>query len=206
MLRVEKLKIAGLPPLTFEVADAESMGIEGPSGSGKTRLARALADLEPADGHIFVNGAERQEIHPTQWRRMVRYLSAEPGWWTDTPREAFPADERSATARERLLAALGLAPELLDKPVSVLSTGERQRLALIRALIDAPPVLILDEPTSALDTRSTALVEELLRYRLLSGCTIVLISHDRSQIDRLCDLRLQLAPTGSIKPDGQVVR
>ena len=193
MLRIEKLKIAGLPALSFEIADGECMGLEGPSGSGKTRLARALADLEPAVGHIFVNGAERQETHPAEWRRLVRYLSAEPGWWTDTPREAFPDDTKSMKALQRLLARLNLPPSLLDKPVSVLSTGERQRLALARALVDNPPVIVLDEPTSALDPKNTALVEELLRYRLLAGCSILLISHDRAQIDRLCDLRLQLA-------------
>jgi len=194
VLRVEKLNIASLPPLSFQVADGECMGIEGPSGSGKTRLARALADLEPAHGHIFVNGAERLETPPPEWRRLVRYLSAEPGWWSDTAREAFPVDAASQKARERLLASLDIAPDLLDRPVSLLSTGERQRLALARALIDDPPVLVLDEPTSALDPGNTALVEELLRYRLLSGCSILLISHDRAQIDRLSDLRLQLAP------------
>lgn len=194
MLRVEKLKLTGLPPISFEVGDGECMGLEGPSGSGKTRLARALADLEPALGHIFVNGAERNEIAPPEWRRMVRYLSAEPGWWTDTPREAFPDDAKSHKTLQHLLANLNLPPTLLDKPVSVLSTGERQRLAIARALIDDPPVIVLDEPTSALDTKNTALVEELLRYRLLAGSSVLLISHDRSQIDRLSDLRLQLAP------------
>ena len=202
MLRVEKLKIAGLPPLSFEVGDGECMGIEGPSGSGKTRLARALADLEPAQGHIFVNGAERLETPPPEWRRLVRYLSAEPGWWTDTAREAFPTDAKSQKDLQRLLASLNIAPGLIDKPISVLSTGERQRLALARALIDDPPVIVLDEPTSALDPKNTALVEELLRYRLLSGRSVLLISHDRAQIDRLSDLRLQLAPLSDEQPVG----
>lgn len=202
MLRVEKLKIAGLPPLSFEVGDGECMGIEGPSGSGKTRLARALADLEPAQGHIFVNGAERLETPPPEWRRLVRYLSAEPGWWTDTAREAFPTDAKTQKDLQRLLTSLNISPGLLDKPVSVLSTGERQRLALARALIDDPPVIVLDEPTSALDPKNTALVEELLRYRLLSGRSVLLISHDRAQIDRLSDLRLQLAPLSDEQPVG----
>lgn len=202
MLRVEKLKIAGLPPLSFEVGDGECMGIEGPSGSGKTRLARALADLEPAQGHIFVNGAERLETPPPEWRRLVRYLSAEPSWWTDTAREAFPTDAKTQKDLQRLLTSLNISPGLLDKPVSVLSTGERQRLALARALIDDPPVIVLDEPTSALDPKNTALVEELLRYRLLSGRSVLLISHDRAQIDRLSDLRLQLAPLSDEQPVG----
>jgi ABC-type dipeptide/oligopeptide/nickel transport system ATPase subunit len=205
VLRVEKLKIAGLPPLSFEVGDGECMGIEGPSGSGKTRLARALADLEQANGHILINGAEKNETPPTEWRCLVRYLSAEPGWWTDTPREAFPSDARSASKLQRLLKSLNLSETLLDQPIAVLSTGERQRLAIARALLDEPPVIVLDEPTSALDQKNTALVEELLRHRMLSGNSVLLISHDQAQIERLSDLRLQLAP---LEPEtvGQKVR
>ena len=198
MLRVEKLRIAGLPLLNFEVGDGEWRAREGPSGFGKSRLARALAYLEAASGHIFVDGAERMEIAAPEWRRLVRYLSAEPGWWTDTAREALPKDKKSKSAAHRLMASLHLAPQLLDKPISVLSTGERQRLAIVRALIDAPPVLVLDEPTSALDPRNTALVEEVLRYQLLNGRSILLISHDRDQVARLADLRLQLAPVEEV--------
>lgn len=194
MLRVEKLKISDLPSLSFEVGDGECIALEGPSGCGKTRIARALADLEPSEGHIFVNGAELCELPAPEWRCMVRYLSAEPGWWTDTPRQAFPSDPNSERALQSLLASLNLSAGHLDRPVSILSTGERQRLALARALLGNPPVIVLDEPTSALDPKNTGLVEELLRYRLLSGATIVLISHDPAQVDRLSDLRLQLAP------------
>ncbi len=194
MLRADKLQIADLPPLSFEVGDGECMSLEGPSGSGKTRIARALADLEPSRGHIFVDGAERRETAAPEWRRLVRYMSAEPGWWTDTPREALPDDPASKTAIARLMDSLDLFPELLDKPLSVLSTGERQRLAIVRAFLDDPPVLILDEPTSSLDKKNASLVEELLRFRRHAGRSIVLISHDQQQIERMADLRLQLAP------------
>ena len=68
MLRVEKLKVGGLPPLSFEVAKGECMSIEGPSGSGKTRLLRAIADLDDAPGYVFLEGVERREM-PAPWRR-----------------------------------------------------------------------------------------------------------------------------------------
>lgn len=194
MLRADQLKIADLPPLSFEVGDGECMSLEGPSGSGKTRIARALADLEPASGYVFVDGAERREIPAPEWRRLVRYVAAEPGWWTDTPRQALPIEPSTQPHLTKLMESLALAPELLDRPIAILSTGERQRLAIVRALLDDPPVLILDEPTSALDSNSAARVEQLLRHRLQRKRSIILISHDIDQIERLSDLRLQLAP------------
>lgn len=194
MLRVENLRFGPLPPLSFEVADGECLAVEAPSGTGKTRLLRAIADLDASEGHVFVDGAERGEMRADQWRRLVRYAAAEPGWWADTPRPAFPADDPARPRTARLLASLGLAEELLDRPVSELSTGERQRLALARALIDEPRVLLLDEPSAALDPATAALVDEVIRYQLLSRRSVVLVSHDRAQIERLAHARLLLAP------------
>lgn len=195
MLRVEHLKIAGLPPMSFAVADGECLAVEGPSGSGKTRLLRAIADLDDVEGHIFLDGLERGEVSGPEWRRLVRYASAEPAWWSETPRQCFPRSARSEEERlERLARSLGLQGELLDRPVALLSTGERQRLALMRALADEPRVLLLDEPTAALDSANAALVEELIRYQTLAGRSVLLVSHDADQIARLAHARLQLAP------------
>lgn len=195
MLRVDKLTIPGLPPLSFVVADGECMAVEGPSGIGKSRLLRAIADLDSAPGHVFVDGAERAEVPPAQWRRMVRYAAAEPGWWGDTPRVSMMPTAANAPRVVKLVTDLGLDAGILDRPVAQLSTGERQRLALARALADQPRVLLLDEPTGALDTASAALAEELIRYQVLAGRSVVLVSHDSAQIGRLADARLQLAST-----------
>ncbi len=195
MLRVEHLRIGDLPPLSFEVADGECLAVEGPSGVGKTRLLRAIADLDPVQGHVFFDGAERNEVPSTEWRTMVRYCSAEPAWWTDTPRGSFPAHPVQGRL-ERLVNCLGLETELLDRPVALLSTGERLRLALARALMDEPRVLLLDEPTAALDADATALVEELLRYQLNAGRSALLVSHDEEQIERVAHARL-LLPRGN---------
>jgi ABC-type iron transport system FetAB ATPase subunit len=191
VLRVEQLQVAALPPLSFEVADRECLAIEGASGAGKTLLLRAIADLDPAPGQVFADGAERNEMPAHEWRRRVRYCAAEPQWWAERPRDCFP----SATAPRlaRLLQALELDEALLDRPVSVLSTGERQRLALVRAMLDEPRVLLLDEPTSALPPQATALVEELIKFHMLSGRSAVLVSHDQAQVERLSHARLLLS-------------
>lgn len=204
MLRADALKADPLPPLSFAVRGGECLAIEGPSGVGKTRLLRALADLDDARGHVFLDGAERREMPATEWRRRVRYASAEPAWWTPTARGAFtPMGKslplpRDSEKLNRLLTAVGLTTASLDKPIADLSTGERRRLALIRALIDEPSVLLLDEPTIGLDAQSAALVEELVRFQVLSGRTVIFTSHDEDQIERLAHLRLQLARPATV--------
>jgi ABC-type iron transport system FetAB ATPase subunit len=195
LLRVEHLRIGSLPPLSFAVANGECLAIEGPSGSGKTRILRAVADLDPVDGQLFLDGAERREMPATHWRHMVRYAPAEPGWWADTPRGTLPRGDAFQPRIARLLAALGLGEDVLDRAISLLSTGERQRIALVRALIDEPKVLLLDEPTGALDVGSTALVAELIRFQLLAGRSALIASHDEALVERLAHARLQLAPS-----------
>ena len=199
MLRVEHLQVGDLPPLTFEVAEGECLAVEGPSGVGKSRLLRAIADLEPAAGQVFLDGAERNEMAAPEWRSRVRYSGAEPAWWTDTARPVFP----QANRLDRLIGSVGLGVSVLDRPIAVLSTGERQRLALVRALIDEPKVLLLDEPTTALDPQAAALVEELIRFHVLSGGTALLVSHDSSQIERLAHARLLLPKINDAAPTGE---
>jgi ABC-type multidrug transport system ATPase subunit len=182
------LSIAGLPPLSFEVAPGQCLAIEGPSGCGKTRLLRAIADLDPAEGHVFLDGVERAEMAGPLWRRRVRFVSAEPAWWAATARAHFA----SAAKLERLLAALGLEHLDLDQPLAGLSTGERQRLALVRAVADEPPVLLLDEPTSALAATNAALASEFIKFQILAGRIVILVSHDALQIERLATARLHL--------------
>lgn len=192
MLRVDNLSVRGLPPLSFTVPAGECLAVEGASGSGKTQLLRAIADLDPARGYVFLEGAERGEMSATAWRTRVRYVAAEPGWWAPTPRPHMRNAERCG----RMLAALGLDASILDEPLATLSTGERQRLALVRALADEPRALLLDEPTAALDQETSALVEELIRFQMLAGRCVVLVSHDTAQIERLAHARLLLGGAG----------
>jgi ABC-type multidrug transport system ATPase subunit len=198
VLRVDKLRIDGLPVLSFEVAAAECLAIEGPSGAGKTRILRALADLDTSGGHIMLDGVARAEVTAPVWRQRVRYCPAEPAWWAETGRAHASAVPSVAARFERHAVALGLAPALLRRPIMSLSTGERLRLGLALSLADEPRVMLLDEPTAALDVQSTALVEELIKFQLLSGRIVILVSHDAAQIARLSDQSLQLSP--GLKP------
>jgi ABC-type lipoprotein export system ATPase subunit len=198
MLRVEKLAIGALPPLTFEVRGGECFAVEGPSGSGKTRLLRAIADLDAAPGYVRLEGVGRHEMRAAAWRRLVRFIAAEPGWWAPTPRAHLPSGSPLLPRFERHTRALGLEAGLLDQPIARLSTGERLRTALARALADEPKVLLLDEPTSALDAPNAALVAEAIRFQLLSGKAVVLASHDTGLIESLSHERLQLSPPAEV--------
>ena len=147
-------------------------GIIGP---GKSLLLRMIADLDPNEGEVWLDGRARRSFTAAAWRRRVVSSAAEPGWWHNTAAPHFPKGAALDTAR-MLMPRLSLAPALLESPIVRLSTGERQRLALIRALALDPPVHLLDEPTGPLDQDATARVEDLLRERLGAGATIVIVT------------------------------
>lgn len=115
-----------------------------------------------------------------QWRRLVRYSGSEPGWWAPTVGAHFRNAEDSCEGAERL----GLAVALFDAAPDRLSTGERQRFALLRAIEQRPRFLLLDEPTSALDHASTLQVETLVGQLLAEDIGIVIVSHAIDQVER----------------------
>ncbi|MBT4710272.1 MAG: ATP-binding cassette domain-containing protein [Alphaproteobacteria bacterium] len=136
-----------LGPISFEIADGECLAVTGPSGGGKSLLLRALADLDPNTGQVALDGQPREAIPAPEWRKRVTYVATEPGWWANQVWQHF-ADWGTAIP---LVQRLGLVAECADWPISRLSTGERQRLGLARALVLKPRVLLLDEVTSGLD-------------------------------------------------------
>jgi ABC-type lipoprotein export system ATPase subunit len=142
-----------------------------------------IADLDPNEGEIWLNGRERASMPAPEWRKQAIYVSAESGWWADMVIEHFSANTRSEIAT--LSARLGVRADLLDAPVAQLSTGEKQRLSLVRALLPNPPVLLLDEPTGPLDEESVTQVEALLQERMAAGTSILLVTHDARQAERL---------------------
>ncbi len=181
LLSVRGLSRPGLAPLSFELDSRECLALRGPSGSGKSLLLRTLADLDPNDGEVRIDGVLRETMPAPRWRRLVTYLPAEPGWWADNVGQHF-ADWPAA---EGLVEALGLPASARDWPVSRLSTGERQRLALARALVQEPRILLLDEPTSGLDDDARDQVEALIGRHLAAGGAAIWSTHDGAQAKRM---------------------
>jgi putative ABC transport system ATP-binding protein len=182
-LLVEGLQSQLAGPFDLHVRPGEVVAILGPSGAGKSVFLRMVADLDPNQGSVSLNGSPRAALPSHAWRRRAPYVAAESGWWAEKVADHFAADDR---VRARALATrLGLTEAHLVAEPSRLSTGERQRLALIRALVLEAPVMLLDEPTGPLDPASVMAVEAILGERVASGAILVLVSHDQTQAERL---------------------
>jgi len=182
-LLVKRLRSAFAGPFELNLTKGACAAITGPSGSGKSLFLRMIADLDPSEGEVWLNGRARASMPAPEWRRQATYVSAESGWWADRVIEHFAASTRGEIAA--LSARLGVRADLLDAPVAQLSTGEKQRLALVRALLPDPPILLLDEPTGPLDEDSVIRVEALLRERMTAGTSILLVTHNPAQAERL---------------------
>ncbi len=186
VLKIRRLTRPGLNPVDLDVAERECIAISGPSGAGKSIFMRAIADLDPNEGEVSLSGLPRESLPAPQWRRQVVYVPAEAGWWADRVAGHFPDPDFAAP----LMLRLGLPAKALEWEIARLSTGEKQRLALTRALLIGPRVLLLDEPTSGLDPETATKVEAILHERLADGAAIILITHDTAQAKRMASRRL----------------
>jgi len=187
VLRINALATKLIGPISFDIAAGECLALMGPSGAGKSLLLRAIVDLDPSTGNVTVGDHARDNMPASEWRKLVALVPAESGWWADRVREHFPA-KFDATG---LIGKLGLAGSF-DWDVSRLSTGERQRLALARALCRRPEALLLDEPTASLDDHATGLVEDLIRECCGDGMALLLVTHDRRQAERVAQRLLRI--------------
>ena len=136
-------------PLSLDVDAGDCVCISGASGTGKSQLLRALADLDPHEGQLWLASRPCTEMPAHEWRAAVGLLPPESSWWLPAVHEHFR--DGMPVPLERV----GLTTAILDKPVTRLSSGERQRLALLRLLANRPRVLLLDEPTANLDPDNT---------------------------------------------------
>jgi len=186
MLEIKNLKTPAIGPISLTISTAEIVALSGPSGAGKSLLLRAIADLDPAEGTVRLEGRDRADFLGPEWRRRVALVPAESGWWADRVGAHFAGDAKT------YLTDLGLDPGVLDWEVARLSTGERQRVALARALIARPAVLLLDEPTAGLDRDTEALAEAVIRGERARGAAILIVTHDPAQAQRLADRRIAI--------------
>jgi len=172
------------------------MAVQGTSGSGKSLLLRVLADLDPPQGEISLDGKSYDTIPAPLWRRQVVYLPSESGWWSDSVADHFPVWEKALP----WVKALHLPMTIRNRTVQRLSTGERQRLALARALVLRPRVLLLDEPTSGLDSQTTQAVEQIISEYLATGASALWVTHDLEQARRIAK-RCLFIENGRIRED-----
>ena len=193
LLNIKNLKFLHNGPVNLKVRTTEITGLSGASGSGKSLFLRALADLEAHEGDICLDELNQQSISAHLWRQKVALMSAETSWWFDTVAEHFDV------ISEKNLAALGFSKDCMQWSIARLSSGEKQRLGLLRLLQNEPDVLLLDEPTANLDKLNTQLFEEfVMQYLEEKSACAIWVGHDLEQLKRVSVHRY-------VMTDGEIV-
>lgn len=189
--RAQELTV--LTGASFSVPAGGKLAVVGPSGSGKTSLLRVLNRLDdPAEGRVLLDSVDLRKLDPVSVRRQVGMVFQQPFLFDQSVMEnlAYPLTLTDRTlSRDKaaaLLSEVGLAPDFLDRRGQQLSGGQQQRIAIARALVLDPEVLLLDEPTSALDEESTRIVlDTLFRRNEENGLTLVVVTHLRETLFRM---------------------
>lgn len=181
-LTIDGISVLNLKPFNLEIGK-KILCLSGASGSGKSLFLRAIADLIEHKGDVFLNKHKCSNTNPVVWRKWVGLLPAESAWWKDKVSDHFTEIDYDYCEK------LNLPDDCFDWEVSRCSTGEKQRLALLRLLAQKPKVLLLDEPTASLDPSSVLAVEALIKdYAKKFNVPVIWVSHDPEQIKRIADL------------------
>jgi ABC-2 type transport system ATP-binding protein/sodium transport system ATP-binding protein len=188
-------EVVALDDVSFSVRAGEVYGLLGPNGAGKTTTLRIILGLlRPSSGQASLAG-HRATDDPELVKHAIGLVSTTAGLYQHlSVREMllFFADLYGVppgVARaelDRLAALLGLT-EVLDRRCATLSTGQKQRVNLARALIHRPPVLLLDEPTLGLDVLGSQVVAEFVEHLRAEGKAVILTTHRLDEAERLCD-------------------
>lgn len=172
--------MAHVGPVNLQVRAGEIVCISGQSGTGKSLLLRAIADIIPHTGIVMLDAQAATSMPAPHWRKQVSLLPAENQWWHDHVQEHF------AQRDPAMLNALGFTEATWQWQLAHCSTGEKQRLSLLRLLSNQPRCLLLDEPTASLDPDNTARVEAVLRdYIQQQHTPVIWVSHAQDQIKRV---------------------
>jgi sodium transport system ATP-binding protein len=218
MIRVQELTrhfgangraLVAVDRLTFQVRASEVYGLLGPNGAGKTTTLRMILGLlEPTSGDAEVGGF-RATTSPDEVKRRIGLVSATSGlyqWLTPREMLLFFADLYGVVpsrARERLdeMTSLFDLGRFLHQRCATLSTGQKQRVTLARALMHDPPVMLLDEPTRGLDVIGTHVVFEYISKLRSLGKAVVVSTHRLDEASHVCD-RMGLLHRGSLRHEG----
>jgi ABC-2 type transport system ATP-binding protein/sodium transport system ATP-binding protein len=206
-------ELTAVDGISFSVAEGEVYGLLGPNGAGKTTTLRMLLGLlRPTSGYAAIDGFRSVDF-PDEVKRRVGLVSANAGLYQYlTVREMllFFADlygvdvSEAERELERLVKLLGLT-EYLDRSCTTLSTGQRQRVNLARALIHRPPVMLLDEPTLGLDVLGTQVITEFIAHLRGEGKSVILCTHHLDEAERICS-RFGLMHRGRIVAEGTLAQ
>jgi len=207
----KKKDVVAVNDVSMSIRRGEIYGVLGANGSGKSTLIRLMSTLLTLDTgrvEVFGKDIERDELAVKQ---LINRVSVDAAFFKKlSPHEnlAYAARLYGMDAKKArvqviaILARLGIGEKRLDRPVEQMSRGMQQKVAIARALLTSPTVLLLDEPTTGLDPRSKldvqAFVEEV---RDTHDATIVLTTHDLAEAERLCD-RIALINDGRVMAEG----
>jgi len=188
-------EIVAVDRLTFSVRPGEVYGLLGPNGAGKTTTVRMILGLlTPTSGYAEVEGLRSSEF-PEEVKRRVGLVSTSAGlyqWLTSRELLLFFADlygldpERADERLAKLSDLMDLGP-FLDQRCSTLSTGQRQRVQLARALIHDPRIMLLDEPTRGLDVFGSQAIFDYIGHLRQEGRAVIVTTHRLDEAQRLCD-------------------
>ena len=191
-----------LTEISCEISGGEFIALVGPSGAGKTSLMRLLNRLiDPTQGAIYFEGLDISQIPVIQLRQQVMLVNQEPRLLGMTVQEAisYPLLLRGLTPNQvqqsigQWLERLQIPLDWLDRTELQLSVGQRQRVAIVRALVTQPKILLLDEPTSALDLgQASRLLTQLANLAQQKQMTILMSNHQLDLVQEFCSRVISL--------------
>jgi ABC-2 type transport system ATP-binding protein len=192
-----KRRVAALKGVDFDIERGECVAILGPNGSGKSTLVRLLSTLLLPDGGTATVFGHDAFKDTRAVRRLVNRVSVEASFFkkmSATENLSYAARFYGLRPHEtkdkipEILTRVGFPADRRDEPMENLSRGMQQKVALARALLTAPILLLLDEPTTGLDPRSKQEVQEFIReVRAEHDATVLLCTHDLAEAETLAD-------------------
>lgn len=201
--------VTAVDRVSFSVAAGEAYALLGPNGAGKTTTLRMILGLlKPSAGDSSIDGVS-VSTHPDHVKRLIGFVSTSVGvyqWLTPREMLSFVADlydVEPAAARERIesLSQLLDFSSYADRRCGVLSTGQKQRINLARALMHDPPVMLLDEPTRGLDIVGSQVVFEFIQHLRTEGKAVIICTHRLDEAERFAD-RFGLLHQGTLRHAG----